>query len=180
LIIFSAIISRHQYHSARRSEPCPRSFPQSRAWPAPTLTKACENVRNRIFIMVLWILAMVVLSGCGIHPLAQTAAGGSPISQTIHFYQGPLNHLDAVRYGGCPMAPHCSAYALMALEKHGPLMALMMTFDRLIRCGNDEIHLSPEVFVDGRRLTYDPVKANEWDSGATLQTNGPWKILIEN
>jgi len=130
--------------------------------------------------MAFCILIAAVLSGCGPHVPAQTAADGGAISQIIHFYQGPLNHLDAVRYGGCPMAPHCSAYALMALEKHGPLTGLMMTFDRLIRCGNDETHLSPEVWVDGRRLTHDPVAANEWDSEATLQTNGPWKILIEN
>ena len=78
------------------------------------------------------------------------------------------------------MAPHCSAYALMALEKHGPLTGLMMTFDRLIRCGNDEIHLSPEVFVNGRRLTYDPVEANEWNSAANLKETRPWEILIEN
>jgi putative component of membrane protein insertase Oxa1/YidC/SpoIIIJ protein YidD len=140
----------------------------------------CDHIRNRMFIMALWIGTGVVLSGCGVHPPAQTAAGGGAISQIIHFYQGPLDHLSAVRYGGCPMAPHCSAYALMALEKHGPLMGLMMTFDRLIRCGNDEIHLSPEVWVDGRRLTYDPVEANEWNSGAGVKETQSWKVFIEN
>jgi putative component of membrane protein insertase Oxa1/YidC/SpoIIIJ protein YidD len=139
------------------------------------------NIRNSLFIMALWIWTGVFVSGCGAHLPAHTLQGDSePVSQIIHFYQGPLDHLSAVRYGGCPMAPHCSAYALMALEKHGPLTGLMMTFDRLIRCGNDEIHLSPEVFVNGRRLTYDPVEANEWDSAANLKETRPWEILIEN
>lgn len=135
---------------------------------------------NRIFLMALWIWAGAILSGCGVHPAAQTAAGSGAISQIIHFYQGPLNHLDAVRYGGCPMAPHCSAYALIAIEKHGPLTGLMMTFDRLIRCGNDEVHLSPEVFVNGQRLVYDPVEANELGSEAGLKETRDWKVLIEN
>jgi putative component of membrane protein insertase Oxa1/YidC/SpoIIIJ protein YidD len=130
--------------------------------------------------MALWIWAGAILSGCGVHPAAQTAAGSGAISQIIHFYQGPLNHLDAVRYGGCPMAPHCSAYALIAIEKHGPLTGLMMTFDRLIRCGNDEVHLSPEVFVNGQRLVYDPVEANELGSEAGLKETRDWKVLIEN
>jgi len=54
-----------------------------------------------------------------------------------------------------------------------------MTFDRLIRCGGDEVNLSPEVFVNGLRRTYDPVEANEWNSKMPLPENRQWEILIE-
>ena len=138
------------------------------------------DIRKHLFFAVLWAGFWVFFSGCAAHQPAPTAQSGrEPLTQIVHFYQGPLDHLSAVRYGGCPMAPHCSAYALMAIEQHGPLTGLMMTFDRLIRCGNDEIHLSPEVFVNGRRLTYDPVEANEWNSRMPSQENQQWEILIE-
>ena len=138
------------------------------------------DIRNHLFFTVLWAGLWVFSSGCGVHQPTHTGQSGcEPVSQIIHFYQGPLDHLSAVRDGGCPMTPHCSAYALTAVEQHGPLLGLVMTFDRLIRCGNDEIHLSPEVFVNGRRRTYDPVEANEWNPKTPLQENREWEILIE-
>lgn len=130
--------------------------------------------------MILWVGFWIFSAGCGTHPPVPNARGDcQPVSQIIRFYQGPLAHLSAVRYGGCPMEPHCSAYAIEALERHGPIMGLVMTFDRLIRCGNDEIHLSPEVFVNGRRRTYDPVAANEWNPKTHLKETRQWEILIE-
>ena len=36
-----------------------------------------------------------------------------------------------------------------------------MTFDRLMRCGRDELYLSPEIIVDGKPKCYDPVKDND-------------------
>jgi len=138
------------------------------------------NIREHLFFTVLLAGFWVFSSGCGVHPTTHTAQGCcDPVSQIIHFYQGPLDHLSAVRYGGCPMEPHCSAYALTAIEQHGPLMGLMMTFDRLIRCGGDEVNLSPEVIVNGRRRTYDPVEANEWNPKMPLPENQQWEILIE-
>jgi len=37
-----------------------------------------------------------------------------------------------------------------------------MTFDRLMRCGRDELYLSPEIIVDGKSKCYDPVKNNDF------------------
>jgi len=59
------------------------------------------------------------------------------------------------------MHPSCSAYSREAFRKHGFLMGWWMTFDRLIRCGRDEIHLSPRVLVRGTWKTYDPVSRND-------------------
>jgi len=136
------------------------------------------NIHKHFFCIVFWAGTVLFLPGCGTHHPAGRETP-DPVSQIVRFYQGPLDHLSAVRYGGCPMEPHCSAYALTAVEQHGPLMGLMMTFDRLIRCGNDEINLSPEVFVNGRRRTYDPVEANEWDPKMPLPENRQWEIVIE-
>jgi putative component of membrane protein insertase Oxa1/YidC/SpoIIIJ protein YidD len=85
----------------------------------------------------------------------------SPLSGMIRFYQGPMNHLSAVRFGECPMHPHCSEYALEAIEKHGMILGWFMTCDRLMRCGRDETDISPEILVDGKWKTLDPIDCND-------------------
>ena len=41
------------------------------------------------------------------------------------------------RGGRCPMSPSCSRYSQEALAKHGPVVGLCLTADRLMRCGAD-------------------------------------------
>jgi putative component of membrane protein insertase Oxa1/YidC/SpoIIIJ protein YidD len=87
----------------------------------------------------------------------------SPLSEMICFYQGPMNHLSPVRFGECPMYPNCSEYALDAIRAHGFILGWFMTCDRLMRCGRDEIDISPEIIVDGQWKTFDSVDRNdEW------------------
>ena len=50
----------------------------------------------------------------------------APFSTMIAFYRGPLNHLEAVRSGECPMYPSCSEYSLQAVRKHGWLQGWIM------------------------------------------------------
>jgi len=80
----------------------------------------------------------------------------------ISFYQGPLDHLNAVRSGRCPMQPSCSEYAKEAMARHGFLTGWTMSLDRLMRCGRDEKRVSPLVWVDGRWKIYDPLDANDF------------------
>lgn len=135
---------------------------------------------------------LFLFTGCSMHqsPTAPDRYDNSPASQLILFYQGPLNHLSAVRHGGCPMHPNCSAYGLSAIEKHGALVGWMMTFDRLIRCGLDETRLSPEVFVDGSWNYIDTLEQNDFwwcpANGDTVLVNTQpsepsldWGISIE-
>ncbi len=84
-----------------------------------------------------------------------------PFSVAVKWYRGPLGHLSAVRSGGCPMHPSCSTYARECLEKKGALRGIVMTFDRLIRCGRDETRLAPKVFEHGRVKVLDPVSEND-------------------
>ncbi len=62
----------------------------------------------------------------------------------------------------CPMYPSCSHYSTEAFKKHGPIMGIIMTCDRLMRCGRDETKLSPAVVVDGERYYFDPVENNDF------------------
>lgn len=77
----------------------------------------------------------------------------------IKFYQ---KHISAIDGDRCPMYPHCSQYCAGAIEKHGFPMGWIMACDRLLRCGRDEVRLSPHVRVKGRELTFDPVSANDF------------------
>ncbi len=93
---------------------------------------------------------------------AETDGGGDPLSFMVRFYRGPLNHLSAVRYGECPMYPSDSEYSLQSIKKHGMLAGWVMSMDRLMRCGRDETRLSPEIFINGKWKTYDPVEKNDF------------------
>ena len=85
----------------------------------------------------------------------------SPLSELIQFYQGPLDHFTAVRFGECPMFPNCSEYGRDAIHTHGVMLGWFMTCDRLMRCGRDEVDISPEIIVDGKFKTLDPLDCND-------------------
>ena len=107
---------------------------------------------------------LFMLFGCATHPGVPRSEpdSPSPAAQMIRFYQGPLNHLTAVRYGGCPMHPGCSAYSMAAIRAHGLLMGWIMACDRLIRCGGDETRLSPEVLAEGQWKCQDSLDRNDF------------------
>jgi putative membrane protein insertion efficiency factor len=77
----------------------------------------------------------------------------------IRFYQRHISKIDGHR---CPMYPSCSRYSAQAVKKHGLALGWIMACDRLLRCGRDEVRLSPHVKSNGRELTLDPVSANDF------------------
>jgi hypothetical protein len=87
---------------------------------------------------------------------------GSEAPLFLKIYQGPLNHLSAVRRGDCPMYPSCSEFSGQAIATHGAIVGWMMTFDRLLRCGRDELNMTPRVFDGGRLKAYDTVEDNDF------------------
>jgi len=92
----------------------------------------------------------------------ESGEGFNPLLSIVQFYRGPLNHLSAVKQGKCPMYPSCSAYSIQCLQKHGFFIGWMMSCDRLMRCGRDEMRLSPKILSNGKLKCNDPVEDNDF------------------
>jgi putative component of membrane protein insertase Oxa1/YidC/SpoIIIJ protein YidD len=116
------------------------------------------------------LVSVIVLMACAMtphsEPETEASADMSQFDGMMRFYQGPLNHLSAVRRGSCPMYPSCSEYSRQAIAKHGFAIGWAMSMDRLMRCGRDELKNVPRIRVDGEWRYYDPVDANDywWNS----------------
>ena len=105
------------------------------------------------------LAVMVMLSACHSGTGGNLARHPSPDadSSLIALYRGPLNHLNAVRYGSCPMHPTCSEYARQAVAAYGPVKGWILAMDRLMRCGRDETAHAPIVQIGGEPKFYDPL-----------------------
>lgn len=95
----------------------------------------------------------------GIRP-EQPAPGiaATPFLWLLSFYQktiGPVNS------GRCPMYPTCSQYSVEAIRKHGPVIGIVMTADRLIH-EHDEQNFATWIQVGGRHRFHDPVRNNDF------------------
>ncbi len=118
-----------------------------------------------IFITVVVLVCMAGLvekaAGGQRHETISEKKTGSEsfLLYPIHLFRKFVSSADGDR---CAMYPSCSTYALHSFKQHGLLMGWIMTCDRLMRCGRDEIHLQPSVIQNGVRLTYDPVSNNDF------------------
>lgn len=144
---------------------------QSIFGPPGTFFSRAFYLRTETVIQLSFILLiLLILSSCTTLPqTAQNLSGKNSNSESLllTFYSGPLNHLNGVRRGQCPMYPSCSRYCKESLEKHGFFIGWMMTCDRLMRCGRDELKLSSKINIDGKIKCYDPVNQNDrlWYNG---------------
>ncbi|MBF0228460.1 MAG: membrane protein insertion efficiency factor YidD [Desulfamplus sp.] len=69
------------------------------------------------------------------------------------FYSDYISPADGER---CGMYPSCSGYGEEAIKKHGLFMGWIISCDRLIRCGRDEVNISKRVKQpDGKLLTLE-------------------------
>jgi putative component of membrane protein insertase Oxa1/YidC/SpoIIIJ protein YidD len=120
---------------------------------------------------------LIILYSCSHHQFASDALQDqtNPLSAMVAFYRGPLNHLAAVRRGTTVMYPSSSEYALEAMAVHGPVMGWIMTCDRLMRSGRDEVYLAPSVEINGNTYCYDPVAANDFWWAAPSQPSSAQK-----
>jgi putative component of membrane protein insertase Oxa1/YidC/SpoIIIJ protein YidD len=118
--------------------------------------------RFNIRILPIVLMANLLLLGCATLSPEDPAHPDTSSPMLLKLYQGPLNHLSAVRRGSCPMYPSCSEYARQAMAKHGSVRGWLMATDRLMRCGRDEIRMAPKVRVDGKVKFYDPVDDNDY------------------
>ncbi len=117
------------------------------------------------FIMVAALMILLIITPC----FADNDHGKHQESSAVDAFLFPIqifrNYISGADGNRCPMHPSCSTYSMEALKKHGPLMGWVMTCDRLLRCGRDELKLSPSIMVRGKTRTYDPVSNNDfwWD-----------------
>ncbi|HAS82334.1 MAG TPA: membrane protein insertion efficiency factor YidD [Verrucomicrobia bacterium] len=76
----------------------------------------------------------------------------------LGFYQHGMR---AVSHSECRMEPSCSNFAIQAIHKHGPLIGVMMTGDRLLHEA-DEQKLRRIVRIPGMAFCPDPVSNNDF------------------
>jgi putative membrane protein insertion efficiency factor len=91
-------------------------------------------------------------------PGSMIPPGQQVAERLLRFYQKYISPVDGDR---CPSYPTCSQYGLEAVRKHGALLGLVMTFDRLIH-ESDEIRSAPLVRVGESYRYYDPVENNDF------------------
>jgi len=114
--------------------------------------------------LILLILSLILIFSCAPNGTIkeELKSGFNPLVSVIDVYREKLNHLSAVKASECPMYPSCSNYSKECFEKHGFFTGWVMTCDRLMRCGRDELKLSPQAVVNGRWKCYDPVGNNDF------------------
>lgn len=82
---------------------------------------------------------------------------GYPLNICKRIY-GAISRVDGNR---CPMYPTCSHYSIKAIEKHGFIIGIVMTCDRLIHEAN-EMDYAPLVEVGDTVRYADPVENNDF------------------
>lgn len=87
------------------------------------------------------------------HSIAAT-----PFLWVLRFYQTVISPLDGNR---CPLYPTCSEYSVQAIRKHGPVIGVVMTADRLLHEA-DEQRIAPLDKVGDRYRFIDPVADNDF------------------
>lgn len=109
-------------------------------------------------------ILILLLTGCATSA-GSTSSDNSPstitlLSETpVIFFRKYISSADGDR---CDMTPTCSRYALDAIDRHGPVMGWIMAFDRILRCGRDELQFRPPVVIHGRNYCPDTVSDNDF------------------
>ena len=92
------------------------------------------------------------------------------IDAVVGFYQHRISPLDGPR---CPLYPTCSAYSRECLRRHGFLMGLLMTVDRLLQEGEVLVR-APRIRAFGFWRGFDPVEVEDfWWSRRRERTPKP-------
>ncbi len=76
----------------------------------------------------------------------------------LKFYQNCLSLFNTVK---CPMEPSCSNYSIQAVKKHGAIIGVVLTADRLLH-EIDEQRVTPVIMKDKHRKHLDPVENNDF------------------
>ncbi len=86
----------------------------------------------------------------------------SPVKLALYGYLAIYSNYITLADGArCPMYPTDAAYSRLAISKHGFLMGIILTVDRLLHEA-DEQKRSPVIMKYGVARFYDPVEANDF------------------
>jgi putative component of membrane protein insertase Oxa1/YidC/SpoIIIJ protein YidD len=111
-------------------------------------------------MILLWgLLAGFVHAGPAPDPAPADPAQMPALAAPIRLFQKYLSGADGHR---CPMTPSCSSYAQQAMQRHGVLKGWVMSCDRLMRCGRDELRQRPPVSTPNGPRTPDSVGNNDF------------------
>lgn len=81
-----------------------------------------------------------------------------PFFALLRVYKNYISPIDGDR---CPMYPTCSQFCVQAINRHGLLIGIVMTSDRLMHEA-DERKFVPAVKVGNRYRIIDPVANNDF------------------
>ncbi|MGE0083329.1 MAG: membrane protein insertion efficiency factor YidD [Desulfococcaceae bacterium] len=116
--------------------------------------------------MLFFFLIVCTVYGCAAFP--QTDSSDNPLiteSESVRSFS-PIKifreYISPIDGNRCPMYPSCSAYSMEAIQKYGLIKGWVMTCDRLLRCGRDEVKLAPRVIIGGEAYCHDPVADNDF------------------
>jgi putative component of membrane protein insertase Oxa1/YidC/SpoIIIJ protein YidD len=123
----------------------------------PLCTKQLPPVFFRLLTLILLFFFSAALSATADERSEEDRSSFSAWSPALTLFQKYISKADGDR---CPMHPSCSHYAGQAFKRHGAVKGWILTCDRLLRCGHDEVRLSPKVRVNGKLRAFDPVEAN--------------------
>ncbi len=110
---------------------------------------------------IIFYLLAINLAGCAPVSLHNHAGLSddmiSPVFYPVVLFREYISNADGDR---CSMYPTCSTYSLEAIKTQGAVKGWIMTCDRLMRCGRDELNISPTIEIKGEYRCYDPVRNN--------------------
>ncbi len=122
----------------------------------------------RAFLSSIALLTLLSISSAGAEEWGpwevpqqqkQQSANILPLQLAVRAFQTYISPVDGPR---CPMYPTCSSYSLQAMRKHGPLIGVFQTVDRLYREGDGKHeHRHPIEKWEYVRFA-DPLKNNDF------------------
>jgi putative component of membrane protein insertase Oxa1/YidC/SpoIIIJ protein YidD len=132
----------------------------------PIISSAALCIWFRFFLLMTLVVFLGAFTlppaGCSETSPAEPTAeekSGQALLFPVKLFQQFISGADGDR---CPMVPSCSAYCVHATKKHGPIIGFVMTCDRLLRCGRDEVRLSPPIVHGDAVYSHDSVDNNDF------------------
>lgn len=116
---------------------------------------------NKLYLLLVFVFPLFFcqLTAAGLsdlvrsYPPKSVAENQPGHNMLFSFYDKYVSPVDGER---CRMSPSCSVYSRYAIQKKGYMAGLLMSFDRLMRCGND-LNEYPRIYEGNLELYWDPV-----------------------